>query len=110
MSDYKEKLTELGWRCQLTPHSPSTEYWYKRFPNATRCACNDSKEGIQVGIKAYPKFDDFDISFEMEIVGELASGDWVNLSIYSIRGEHDLIYCLDRRCERLVKIWNLAAE
>ena len=104
-NDIYSVLVTDGWREIPDPFKPGARAFFKRFGTPTKCACNDSKSGIQVGLYVYehkgiP-------SYCMDIHGELSDGTWVNLENYSMPPEIEKGLAA---IPRLLATWEAAAS
>jgi hypothetical protein len=84
--EIQTKLESQGWRQYPNQFKKDAEMWCKRFP-ATRCLCNDDRDGIQVEIYIYPGMDGIhgeDANFEVELTGEIATG-WFHVHRYGMK-------------------------
>ena len=80
-------LEEDGWREMPNALKTYARCFYKRFETPTRCRCND-KPGMQVAINvaewANPTTGGTDISYEMDLSGEIENEVWAGLTFYSM--------------------------
>jgi len=79
MQEILDKLKLEGWKSIKYPTDNKVLY-YKSFPNHQRCKANDDKDK-QIEIYYYYFMRE---RFQIECVGELKDGSWVNFSFYHI--------------------------
>lgn len=110
-----DKLKENGWRASkpVTNHlqfySCKTLY-YKSFPGHEKCQCNHDRDSKQVEIihSVAQYGEQLHESFEVECVGELKSGSWLNLKSYAI--DKPTYELLMEKVDELLKVWDFAAK
>jgi len=101
-------LEEQGWKIgRKSEYETFDRVWYKRFPKVEpRCACNESKPGIQLSLKMWnhSNYQRDGYGFELELRAEPDDGVWVQLRSYGLT-DSDLVDRMDSQTDKLIRAW-----
>jgi len=92
-----------GWKEYPNQFRKQDKCFFKRFNTPTKCHGNSEKSGIQIQISV-SEFQEHS-SMEMELIGELKDGTWVELLNYSLPATVDEVTAL---IPRILAIWEAA--
>lgn len=113
MDEFREKLSALGWRIAPQHRQPLNRCdWYAW--NADRegitpdCVCNKKPPSLIVYPSEIDLGGNLHASVEVEICGEVSSGEWLKLRAYSIKLEEFFDRFKTIRA-RLVAAWKAGA-
>lgn len=98
-------LEQNGWEPgHVGPIDNCDRIWFKRFPEATQCHCNENP--LQLAIKgSHFSTPDHDYtSLQIELIAECSDGEWIEFKVYGLSPE-TVEESLDIHVQKLLTAW-----